>query len=548
MNLVNLSVGTRLKVLVVLGVFGLLILSIFALNVLKSSMIDDRKEKISDLVTTVHSMIVSLDKEVKAGKISLAQAQESVKTFVRHARYDADRLNYIFLVDKNTNYVVFPQDPTAEGVNVEFVQKNAVRVGILRGIVAAGRSSANGGFFTYYWPKVKDGPNIEKITFANYYEPWDWVITTGLYLDDVDAIFRNILIILLITTALIALALSVLATLITRSVLGELGGEIHDVVQSAQAIAEGDLTREIKVRGANRNSLTGAIAAMQEKLKSIVGDISAESKRLSEQAKLVSASSIKASVAISDQAKISLETEGTIHAVRSSIEQVNQMASQNAKNAVVGDEVSSQGATKANNQGTVIVAIAQTVEKSSGDIEQLQQKSNEISSIANVIRDIADQTNLLALNAAIEAARAGDQGRGFAVVADEVRKLAERTTKATAEISVMISAIQGETAQTVESMRAVKPQVEEGQTLAAEIKNMLEGIHNEASAALTSANEIAALTVESAKSADISCKNMEQITAYSSEANLLVKQNEKAADELKQMAEKLKSLLEFFKV
>jgi len=110
--------------------------------------------------------------------------------------------------------------------------------------------------------------------------------------------------------------------------------------------------------------------------------------------------------------------------------------------------------------------IRTSIEKSSQTIKRLSGSTEEIGKIVMVINEIADQTNLLALNAAIEAARAGGAGRGFSVVADEVRKLAERTAKATHEISQMISTVQGQARDAVHIMETGSAGMEEGLRLA----------------------------------------------------------------------------------
>ncbi|MFC6478887.1 methyl-accepting chemotaxis protein [Pseudomonas asuensis] len=128
--------------------------------------------------------------------------------------------------------------------------------------------------------------------------------------------------------------------------------------------------------------------------------------------------------------------------------------------------------------------IASSVSSSAQVIEQLGQRSEQITAIVNTIRSIADQTNLLALNAAIEAARAGDQGRGFAVVADEVRQLAGRTRSATAEIAEMIGKILGETQHAVTSMDTTHDRAAKGVELADQAGTVIVQIRDGASDAV----------------------------------------------------------------
>lgn len=141
--------------------------------------------------------------------------------------------------------------------------------------------------------------------------------------------------------------------------------------------------------------------------------------------------------------------------------------------------LSDTGAQRLRENAVSIERMARSIEEAGQNVQTLGEKSGQISSIVQTIKDIADQTNLLALNAAIEAARAGEQGRGFAVVADEVRKLAERTAASTAEIAVMVSDIQQQTHMAVESMTAIQQQANQGvsqiQTSGATLDEILSG-------------------------------------------------------------------------
>jgi methyl-accepting chemotaxis protein/hemerythrin len=145
-------------------------------------------------------------------------------------------------------------------------------------------------------------------------------------------------------------------------------------------------------------------------------------------------------------------------------------------------------------------------------VEGLGQRSDQIGAIVNTIQDIADQTNLLALNAAIEAARAGEQGRGFAVVADEVRALADRTTKATREISSMITAIQGETRTAVTSMGEGVDQVKQGTEETARSGEALEDILNMINELAMQISQIATAAEEQTATTHEITSNIQMIT------------------------------------
>jgi methyl-accepting chemotaxis protein len=211
-------------------------------------------------------------------------------------------------------------------------------------------------------------------------------------------------------------------------------------------------------------------------------------------------------------------------------------------------ELSAEGGRVVGTVVREIELIAEVVRKSAAIIDELGQRSEQISAIVNVIKEIADQTNLLALNAAIEAARAGESGRGFAVVADEVRKLAERTAKSTQEISEMIIAIQNGTQNAVSSMTEGVERVNQGVTLATRAGGSIAEIEGGAGQVVETVSEIStALREQSAASMEIA-KNVERIAQMAEENSAAVAENAATAARLEELSERLEAEVRRFKV
>ncbi len=227
------------------------------------------------------------------------------------------------------------------------------------------------------------------------------------------------------------------------------------VSQKSREMADGDLsTADIKISSRDEIGLMlKDFTTMSQKITTIISDIKTDMQNL-----LSSADEL--SVTAEDLNKSANEQSMQTQQVAAAAEEMSQTIMDVAKNAAQAAEASKNSSAEAINGKEVVekttqgmYRIVDNVKETTRIIEELDTSSAQISEIAAIISDIADQTNLLALNAAIEAARAGEQGRGFAVVADEVRKLAERTGKATQDITQRISMIQAEAKRSVEAMK-----------------------------------------------------------------------------------------------
>jgi carbonic anhydrase len=241
--------------------------------------------------------------------------------------------------------------------------------------------------------------------------------------------------------------------------------------------------------------------------------------------------------------------------VAAAVQEMTANIVESSKNTSDAADTSKSASAQATNGGQIVSEsingmqkIANVVRESSESISKLAKSADQIGEIIGVIDDIADQTNLLALNAAIEAARAGEQGRGFAVVADEVRKLAERTGKATGEITQMIKGIQTETGEAVQSMEAGILQVDRGRELTDKAGASLNEIVTMSGRVLEMIQQISAAAEEQSAAAEQISKSIEGITAVTQETAKGAEQSAAAAEELNRQADGLQQMVARFKV
>ncbi len=322
--------------------------------------------------------------------------------------------------------------------------------------------------------------------------------------------------------------------------------EYEDVVER---IGKGDLTARMegeykgnfKTLQTRADELRVSLMQLISRIKGAVGSA------VNAAAEISSAAEEMATNA-SEQSAQTGEVAAAIEQMTSTILETTRNAATAADNAKKSGGIASEGAKVV--EGTIlgIEKISIVVKNASDIVKRLGSSSNQIGEIIQVIDDIADQTNLLALNAAIEAARAGEQGRGFAVVADEVRKLAERTTKATKEITVMIKQIQVDTKDAVVSIEEGEKEVQNGIDLSERSKNSLKEIIEASLKVVDDINQVASASEEQSSTSEEISRSIETISGVIQQSAAGTQQVAKSAEDLNLLTENLQDLIGRFKL
>jgi methyl-accepting chemotaxis protein len=412
----------RQKLFLPLCLSWLCLLAVMSYNLVQTRTIrfDERKAQLA----AVSDMAVSISKEygelAASGKLPLEDAKKQALARIKALRFGAN--GYFTVLDSQV-VLMHPIKAELVGTSVTALKDpNGTQV-----YVDALQSTKGGGAgsTSYLWAKPGEKEPVQKLAYNIRYKPWDWTFMTGLYMDDLNAVFRVDVWKAIGLLAVIGLVLSALVWLVVRNVERAIGGEPGDAADAAARIALGDLTVDIPVRPGDTRSLVAAIKIMRDKLASIVAEVRTGTEAIASASGQISTGNQDLSSRTEQQAASLEETASSMEELTSTVKQTADNARQANQLAVTASEIAVRG-------GSVVAEVVQTM-------GAINQSSKNIVDIISVIDGIAFQTNILALNAAVEAARAGEQGRGFAVVATEVRNLAQRSAAAAKEIKTLIS-------------------------------------------------------------------------------------------------------------
>ncbi|MBZ9780399.1 methyl-accepting chemotaxis protein [Pseudomonas sp. REP124] len=541
-SLRNMSISRRLWLILVVAVTMLLALGVIMLKQIHEDLYQAKAQKTQHVVQTASGVLAYYHDLETAGTLTREAAQKQALNAVRGLRYDQN--DYFWINDLTPVMIMHPVNSKLDGQNLSTI-RDPDGFAVFNEMVAVAKAKG-AGLINYRWPKPGASDPVGKTSYVKLFEPWGWVIGSGVYIDDMQAEFYG----QVWKASSIGLAIAVIMVLLVFMIARSIAQPLRETVNAMANIASGesDLTRNLDTHGKDEiTQLAHHFNAFTAKLRGVIGQLQTSATALGQSSSELGNDATQAQQRSQQQSQQMELVATAMNEVTYGVHDVAKNAEQAASEMRDAETQAQQGQVNIDGSLQQIDTLSSTIDQAVEVIRTLAAESTQIGSVLEVIRSIAEQTNLLALNAAIEAARAGEQGRGFAVVADEVRLLAQRTQKSTAEIQSMIERLQNHSEAAVkvigESSRASQLTIEQAGLAGESLNAISQALRN-----LTGLNaSIASATLQQAHVVEDINQNVTQAAGLSHNTALAAQQSSAASVRLKDLSEQLNGLLRQFR-
>lgn len=537
-------VVTRLWSILVVGLVGFTILIVSLLLTAFGLLLEERERGAANVVETAHSIVAHFGELAERGELSESEAKQQAADAVREMRYneyeDGSR-EYVWINNLDPRMVMHPTNPSLEGEYMGDYSDPAGNHFFQDAVEVANNKGA--GFIEYQWPMPGRDKPVDKSSYIKLYEPWGWIIGSGVYLERGQAQIISFAANFAWQAGLVLILLAAFVALINRSIVTPLNETINRIRSMMGSTV--DLTQRIPIEGDDEVSEVGrSINSLNEASSSALHQAATVHDNLSQSAQTLAEVMEQTIQGIERQSE---ETEALATAMNemvSTVQEVARNTSTAADTAKEAEQETSNGRHIVEQTVEAIQDLSNELSNTQSSVEKLSNESEQIRSIVGSINEITEQTNLLSLNAAIEAARAGESGRGFSVVAEEVRKLSSRTQESTQQIQEIAERFQKSSQDAVRRMeqssnKAINA-VEESSKAGDSLNSITRSVGN-----ISDLNtQIASAAEEQASTAEEINRNVVNIRDIASDTRSSVKQVAESVEEQRNLVEKLHQELE----